>query len=48
MLRMNLKSHEIAGIFCISEAGVEFHCKHIRKKLGLRKEEKLPVVLGGM
>jgi len=48
MLRMNLKSHEIAGIFCITEAGVEFHRKNIRRKLGLTKEEKLPIVLGGM
>jgi DNA-binding CsgD family transcriptional regulator len=48
MLRMNLKSHEIAQIFCISEAGVEFHRKHIRKKLKLEREEKLPLVLGAM
>ena len=48
MLRMNLKSHEIAGIFCISESGVEFHRQNIRRKLKLRKEEKLPIVLGAM
>jgi tetratricopeptide (TPR) repeat protein/DNA-binding CsgD family transcriptional regulator len=48
MLRMNLKSHEIAGIFCITEAGVEFHRKNIRRKLKLEREEKLPLVLGAM
>jgi DNA-binding CsgD family transcriptional regulator len=48
MLRMNLKSHEIAGIFCITEAGVVFHRTNIRRKLKLGKEEKLPIVLGAM
>jgi tetratricopeptide (TPR) repeat protein/DNA-binding CsgD family transcriptional regulator len=48
MLRMNLKSHEMAQIFCISEAGVEFHRANIRRKLGLKREEKLPIVLGAM
>jgi tetratricopeptide (TPR) repeat protein/DNA-binding CsgD family transcriptional regulator len=48
MLRMNLKSHEIAGIFCITEAGVEFHRRNIRRKLKLGREEKLPIVLGAM
>jgi DNA-binding CsgD family transcriptional regulator/tetratricopeptide (TPR) repeat protein len=48
MLRMNLKSHEIAGIFCITEAGVVFHRTNIRKKLKLGKDEKLPIVFGAM
>jgi DNA-binding CsgD family transcriptional regulator len=48
MLRMNLKSHEMAQIFCITEDGVEFHRRNIRRKLGLKKEEKLPIVLGAM
>ena len=48
MLRMNLKSHEIAQIFCTTEKGVEFHRGNIRKKLHLKKEEKLPVVLGAL
>jgi tetratricopeptide (TPR) repeat protein/DNA-binding CsgD family transcriptional regulator len=48
MLRMNLKSVEMAQIFCISEGGVEFHRSHIRRKLKLTKEEKLPIVLGAM
>jgi tetratricopeptide (TPR) repeat protein/DNA-binding CsgD family transcriptional regulator len=48
MLRMNLKSHEMAKIFCISEGGVEFHRTNIRRKLKLTKEEKLPIVLGAM
>ena len=48
MLRMNLKSGEMAQIFCITESGVEFHRKNIRKKLKLGREEKLPIVLGGM
>ena len=47
MLRMNLKSHEIASVFFITEKGVEFHRVNIRQKLGLRKEEKLPLALGG-
>jgi tetratricopeptide (TPR) repeat protein/DNA-binding CsgD family transcriptional regulator len=48
MLRMNLKSIEIAQIFCTTEKGVEFHRTNIRRKLGVRREEKLPVVLGAM
>jgi DNA-binding CsgD family transcriptional regulator len=48
MLRMNLKSHEMAQIFCITEVGVEFHRKNIRRKLKLEREERLPLVLGAM
>jgi DNA-binding CsgD family transcriptional regulator len=48
MLRMNLKSHEMAKVFCITEGGVEFHRRNIRRKLKLTKEEKLPIVLGAM
>jgi DNA-binding CsgD family transcriptional regulator len=48
MLRMNLKSHEMAQIFCISEDGVDFHRRNIRRKLQMKKEEKLPLVLGAM
>jgi len=48
MLRMNLKSHEIAALICTTERGVEFHRVNIRQKLKLRKEEKLPIVLGAM
>jgi DNA-binding CsgD family transcriptional regulator len=48
MLRMNLRTQDIAQIFCISEGGVEFHRKNIRKKLKLGREEKLPIVLGVM
>jgi DNA-binding CsgD family transcriptional regulator len=48
MLRMSLKSHEIASIFCVTERGVEFHRANIRRKLKLSKEEKLPLVLGTM
>ena len=48
MLRMNLKSHEIAQIFCTTDRGVEFHRLNIRKKLKLQREEKLPIVLGAM
>lgn len=44
---MDLKSHETASLFCITERGVEFHRVNIRQKLKLRKEEKLPIVLGG-
>jgi DNA-binding CsgD family transcriptional regulator len=48
MLRMNLRTQDIAQIFCISEGGVEFHRKNIRRKLKLGHEEKLPLVLGAM
>jgi tetratricopeptide (TPR) repeat protein/DNA-binding CsgD family transcriptional regulator len=48
MVRMNLKSHEIASLFCITDAGVEFHRRNIRRKLQLKKVEKLPLVLGAM
>jgi tetratricopeptide (TPR) repeat protein/DNA-binding CsgD family transcriptional regulator len=48
MVRMNLKSHEIASLFCITEEGVEFHRRNVRRKLKLNREEKLPIVLGAM
>jgi DNA-binding CsgD family transcriptional regulator len=48
MLRLSSKSHEIACIFCITEAGVVFHRTNIRKKLKLGKDEKLPIVFGAM
>jgi DNA-binding CsgD family transcriptional regulator len=48
MLRMNLRSHEIASLFCITEEGVNFHRTNIRRKLKLKREEKLPLVLGAM
>jgi tetratricopeptide (TPR) repeat protein/DNA-binding CsgD family transcriptional regulator len=48
MLRMNLRSQDIAQIFCTTERGVEFHRANIRRKLGLKREEKLPFVLGAM
>jgi DNA-binding CsgD family transcriptional regulator len=46
--RSGRKSHEIASLFCITEQGVEFHRRNIRRKLKLKKEEKLPIVLGAM
>jgi hypothetical protein len=48
MLRMNLKSHEMAQVFCITEPGIEFHRRNIRGKLKLQREERLPIVLGAM
>jgi hypothetical protein len=42
------RGRDQAQIFCIGESGVEFHRKHIRRKLKLGREERLPIVLGAM
>ncbi len=41
LLRLNLKSHEIARLFCLSERSVETHRFNIRKKVGISREENL-------
>jgi DNA-binding CsgD family transcriptional regulator len=48
LLRMNLKSEEIASLFCLSPRSVEFHRYNIRKKLGLKKEQNLPLFLAAI
>jgi tetratricopeptide (TPR) repeat protein len=45
LLRLNLKSHEIARLFCITERAVEFHRLNIRKTLGLKKGQDLTKAL---
>ena len=41
LVRMNLKSEDIAQLFCLSERTVENHRMHIRKKLKLKAGEDL-------
>ena len=41
LLRLNLKSHEIARLFCLSERSVETHRFNIRKKLALPRESDI-------
>ncbi|MDP4219134.1 MAG: hypothetical protein Q8896_01725 [Bacteroidota bacterium] len=48
LLRLNLKSYEIARLFCITERAVEFHRLNIRKKLSLAKEQNLASALGSL
>jgi tetratricopeptide (TPR) repeat protein len=48
MVRMDLKSTDIARLFCITERAVEFHRLNLRKKLELRKEENLSKFLAGL
>jgi len=45
MVRMDLKSSDIARLFCITERAVEFHRLNLRKKLKLDASETLPKVL---
>jgi DNA-binding CsgD family transcriptional regulator len=48
MLRMKLKSREMANLFGISEREVRSYRRNIRRKLQMKREEKLPLVLGAM
>ncbi len=48
LIRMNLKSEEIARLFCVTERAVEFHRLNIRKKLDLGKKDNLSMVLAKM
>ncbi len=45
MLRMELKSFDIARLFCVTERAVEFHRLNLRKKLGLKRGQDLAKVL---
>jgi tetratricopeptide (TPR) repeat protein len=45
MVRMDLKSADIAKLFCITERAIEFHRLNMRKKLGLAGSETLPKFL---
>ena len=45
LLRMNLRSAEIARLFCLSERTVEDHRANIRKKMKLKRSEDLIVYL---
>ena len=46
MLRMELKSFDIARLFCVTERAVEFHRLNLRKKLGLKRGQDLAKFLG--
>lgn len=48
LLRLNLKSHEIARLFCVTERAVEFHRLNIRKKCSIPKEQNLSVFLNSL
>lgn len=45
MIRMELKSSDIARLFSITERAVEFHRLNLRKKLNLKAGETLPTFL---
>jgi DNA-binding CsgD family transcriptional regulator len=48
MIRMDLKSADIAKLFSITERAVEFHRLNLRKKLKLKQSEQLPKFLGSL
>ncbi len=48
MIRMDLKSADIAKLFCITERAVEFHRLNLRKKLQLKKTDQLTKFLSGL
>jgi tetratricopeptide (TPR) repeat protein/DNA-binding CsgD family transcriptional regulator len=48
MIRMDLKSADIARLFSITERAVEFHRLNLRKKLKLKKTELLPQYLSNL
>jgi tetratricopeptide (TPR) repeat protein/DNA-binding CsgD family transcriptional regulator len=48
LLRLNLKSHEIARLFCLSERSVETHRFNIRKKLKIGHEQNLVTFLNSL
>ncbi len=45
LVRMNLKSEDIARLLCLTDRTIESHRYNIRRKLNLKKEESLPLVL---
>ncbi len=48
LVRMNLKSEDIARLLCLSERTVENHRNHIRQKMKLKRSEELAIVLAKM
>lgn len=48
LLRLALKSQEIARLFCVTERAVEFHRLNIRKKCGIPKEQSLSAFLNNL
>lgn len=48
LLRLDLKSSDIARLFCITERAVEFHRLNLRKKFALRKGDDLREFLLGV
>ena len=48
MIRMDLKSADIARLFSITERAVEFHRLNLRKKLPLKKTEQLTKYLSAI
>jgi tetratricopeptide (TPR) repeat protein len=48
LLRLNLKTHEIARLFCLSERSVETHRFNIRRKLKLDREQSLGLFLNNL
>ncbi len=48
LLRLNLKSHEIAKLFCLEERSIETHRFNIRKKLKLETKQSLSNFLNAL
>ncbi len=48
LLRMNLRSAEIARLLCLSERTIEHHRAHIRTKMKLKKNDDLIKILAAM
>lgn len=48
LLRMNLRSEEIAQLLCVTDRAVEFHRLNVRKKMNLAKSDNLSLVLAKM
>jgi len=48
LLRLNLKSQEIARLFCLSERSIETHRFNIRRKLGIGREHNLSNYLNSL
>jgi tetratricopeptide (TPR) repeat protein/DNA-binding CsgD family transcriptional regulator len=48
LVRMNLKSEDIARLLCLSERTVENHRNHVRQKMKLKRSEELAIVLAKM
>jgi len=48
LLRLNLKSHEIAKMFCLEERSIETHRFNIRKKLKLETKQSLSNFLNAL